>query len=100
MEPEKDAEFCSRCRRVVVVVVEFTLLTSILSGITWTVAYSEFSVSSGKVDARYEEVGCRQEVSSTAVVRRRRNLFSWIIPSDIEGPGAEPGTTTLLECQS
>ena len=27
---------------VVVVVVEFTLLTSILSGITWTVAYSEF----------------------------------------------------------
>ena len=87
-----------------VVVVEFTLLTSILSGITWTVACSESLVSSGKVDARCGEVGCRQEVSSTAVVRRRRNLFSRIVPSDIEGPGAEPGTTTegcaLLECHS
>ena len=50
------------------------------------------------------EVGCRQEAISTAVMRRRRNLFSRIVPSDIEGPGAEPGTTTkgcaLLECQS
>ena len=50
------------------------------------------------------EVRCRQEVSSTAVVRRQRNLFSRIVPSDIEGPGAEPGTTTkgctLLECRS
>ena len=37
-------------------------------------------------------------------MRRRRNLFSRIVPSDIEGPGAEPGTTTggcsLLEYQS
>ena len=89
---------------VVVVVVEFTLLTSILSGITWTVACSESLVSSGKVDGRCGEVGCRQEVSSTAAVRRQRNLFSRIVPFDIEGPGVEPGTTTegcaLLECQS
>ena len=38
------------------------------------------------------------------MVRRRRNLFSQIVLSDIEGPGTEPGTTTegcaLLECQS
>ena len=92
------------CCLLVVVVVEFTLLTSILSGITWTVAYSESLVSSGKVDGRCGEVGCRQEVSSTAAVRRRRNLFSQIVPFDIEGPGVEPGTTTegcaLLECQS
>ena len=88
---------------VVVVVVEFTLLTSILSGITWTVACSESLVSSGKVDGRCGEVGCRQEVSSTAAVRRQSNLFSRIVPFDIEGPGVEPGTTTegcaLLECQ-
>ena len=42
-----------------VVVVEITLLTSILSSVTWTVAYSEFWVSSGKVDGRCGEVGCR-----------------------------------------
>ena len=39
---------CGNCKAclgigiVVVVVVEITLLTSILSGVTWTVAYSEF----------------------------------------------------------
>ena len=95
---------CQRWLVVVVVVVEFTLLTSILSGMTWTVACSESLVSSGKVDGRCGEVGCRQEVSSTAAVRRQRNLFSQIVPFDIEGPGVEPGTTTegcaLLECQS
>ena len=79
-------------------------MTSILSGAIWTVAYSEFQVSSGKVDVHCGEVGCRQEVNSSAVVRRRRNLFDRIVPSNIEGPGAEPGTTTegctLLECHS
>ena len=34
----------------------------------------------------------------------RRNLFDRIVPSDIEGPGAEPGRLTeccaLLECHS
>ena len=49
--------------KIIVVVIEFTLLTSILSGITWTVAYSESLVSSGKVDGRCGEVGFRQEVS-------------------------------------
>ena len=34
--------FCGAIVIIVVVVVEITLLTSILSGVTWTVAYSEF----------------------------------------------------------
>ena len=41
-----DFEECHvQIQMIVVVVVEVTLLTSILSGITWTVAYSEFLVS-------------------------------------------------------
>ena len=44
------------------------------------------------------------EVNSTAVVRRRRNLFDRIAPSDTEEPGVEPEKMTegcaLLGCHS
>ena len=66
--------------------------------------YSEFQVSSWKVDVQCGEVGCRQEVNSRVGVRRRRNLFDLIVSSEIEEPGAEPGRMTegfaLLECHS
>ena len=38
----KCSSFLERKQKLVVVVVEITLVTSILSGAIWTVAYSEF----------------------------------------------------------